>query len=199
LLVEKETNMTLRLGDGEELGLEMGDVNWADDLADIGALRRPGRGQRMPARRAGQQATQRLPMRRLNPQIPGAPAIGLRLQPLGLSVVSFTATSGTQLPASTQPQRPFKGKRLVVDVARTGVTATGLITVAQFTVGSTNQLVSFNPIGTSAFAANAFDTNMELSACAAALTVTVGYALSVAPTAPDRIDIATTLFGETIG
>lgn len=140
-----------------------------------------------------------IPASRLIPSIPGAPAVGIKLQPLGFNTVSFTATSGTALPATTRPQKPFKGKRLVVDLARTGTTATGLVTISSLTIGVQNQFVSTGSIGAAAFAAGAFDVNMELSACSTALDITVNYSISAAPTTTDRVDVGTTLFGETVG
>jgi hypothetical protein len=133
------------------------------------------------------------------PTIPGAPMIGAKLQPLGFTVVTFTATSGTALSATTRPQKPFKGRRLVVDLARTGATATGLVTISSITVGVVNQLVSTGPVGAGAFAATAFDCNVSLSACSSALDIAVNYSISTAPTTTDTVAISTTLFGETVG
>jgi hypothetical protein len=140
-----------------------------------------------------------IPAGRIMPSIPGAPAIGVKLQPLGFNTITFTATSGLTLPATTRPQKPFKGKRLVSDIARTGTTATGLVTITSLTIGVNNQFVSTGPVGAGAFAATAFDTNVELSACSTALDITVNYAISAAPTMTDTVAIATTLFGETVG
>lgn len=187
----------------QEVGLQMGDPMYVDDLGY--AVRAPVRAPqyspyyggmpRPPMAPGGQQ----LPYRRLVPQVPGAPAIGLRLQPMGLGNVIFTATSGVSLPVSSRPQRPFKGKRLVVSVARSGATATGLITVTSLDIGTNNQFVSAAPIGADAFAPGAFDTNLELAACSTALDITVVFATSLAPTAPDTIAVNATLIGEAIG
>lgn len=193
----------LSLGDGSDWGMggvTMGDAELINDLADVGAL--PARFIPRQARRIPQPVVRpgyALPARRLIPQIPGSPSVGLRLQPLGLSTQIFTAASGTALVASTQPQRPFKCKRLVVDIARTGVTSTGLISVTSILIGTNNQMVSPQPIGAGAFAPGAFDTNLELAACTTALTVSVGYTTSLAPTNPDNIAIGTTMTGETVG
>lgn len=140
-----------------------------------------------------------IPAGRIMPSIPGAPAIGVKLQPLGFNAITFTAASGLTLPATTRPQKPFKGKRLVADIARTGASATGLVTITSLTIGVNNQFVSTGPVGAGAFAAGAFDTNVELSACSTALDITVNYAISVAPAMADTVAIATTLFGETVG
>lgn len=140
-----------------------------------------------------------IPSQRIIPSIPGAPAIGVKLQPLGFNVVTFSATSGTALVASTRPQKPFKGRRLVVDLARAGTTSTGLVTITALNIGVNNQLVSSGAIGAGAFAAGAFDCNVELSACSTALDISVNYSISAAPTTTDTVSVSTTLFGETVG
>lgn len=178
------------------MSLLIGDAELIDDLADVGALPRRRQLQYHAPQRPG---TYGYPARRIIPQVPGAPAVGIRLQPLGLSTVAFTATSGTALNATTRPQRPFKGKRLVCDIARTGTSATGLVTITGLFVGTNNQFVSSDPIGAGAFAATAFDVNLELAACTTALDVRVSYAISAAPTMTDRVDIASTIFGESVG
>lgn len=183
------------------VGLTMGDPYYVDDL---GAAPRRGM---VPYAPYGAQfgprpmppGAQALPYRRLVPQVPGAPAIGLRLQPMGVGNVTFTATSGLVLSVSSRPQRPFKGKRLIIGIARTGATATGLVTVTSLDVGTNNQFVSAAPIAADAFAPNAFDTNLELAACTTALDITIQLAISAAPTMTDTVACNATLIGEAIG
>lgn len=139
------------------------------------------------------------PSQRVIPTVPGAPAIGARLQPLGFNAVIFTATSGTALPATTRPQKPFKGRRLVVSLQRIGATATSLVQVTSITVGTLNQLVSQGPVDASAFAGGNFDCNVDLSPCTSALDLSVNYQALTAPTAPDQIQVGTTMFGESVG
>lgn len=180
----------------------IGDAEIVDDLADVGAAPRGyrgGGGYGRMAQRGGYGAQRGYPARRLIPQIPGAPMVGIRLQPLGFPVTSFVLNSGQALSTTTRPQRPFKAKRLVCDIARTGATSTGLVTVTTLNIGTNNQLVSSGPIGAGAFAATAFDVNLELAACTTALDITVGYANTVAVTTTDRVDISTTMFGESVG
>jgi hypothetical protein len=190
--------MTMRIGgfsNINDLADVSGDYEVFDDLADVGlevGAHRRGRG-RGPSNGHSYNA------RRLVPRVPGAPAIGIKLQPLGFNAVIFSAASGNTLNATTRPQKPFKGKRLVVDIARSGATATGLITVTDIRIGVQSQLVSTGSIGAGSFAATAFDVNMELSACTTALDITVSYANALTPTSPDTIQVATTLFGETVG
>jgi hypothetical protein len=54
----------------------------------------------------------------LSQPMPGVPAQGPREEPLGFTTVTFTNASGTTLQATAQPQKPFKGKRLVIVPAR---------------------------------------------------------------------------------
>lgn len=190
---------SLTIGDGAEI---------FDDLADVGVLpsqyrqpayMRASRPHWGAVPRGGYGIQRGLPAGRLIPRVPGAPAIGLRLQPMGFPVTTFTATSGTALSAVQRPQRPFKPKRLVVDIARNGTTATGLVSVAGLFIGTNNQFVSLGAIGAGAFAPGAYDTNMELCASTTALDITVQYALSNAPTMTDTVVVGTTLIGEAVG
>lgn len=186
--------------------LTIGDADIFDDLADVGVLpsqmRRPAYMQRAAygsVPRGGYGIQRGLPAGRLIPRVPGAPAVGLRLQPMGFPILRFNATSGTALSTVQRPQRPFKPKRLVVDIARTGATATGLISVTGLFIGTNNQFVSLGAIGAGSFAPTAQDTNLELCASTTALDITVQYATSVAPGGTDTIDVATTLIGEAVG
>jgi hypothetical protein len=175
--------------------------NYFDALADMGDMDlgslevgawNPFRRKRR-ARRGG------VPARMLIPRVPGAPSPGIRLQPLGLGATAFTAASGTTLALTAQPQRPFKGQRLVVDITRTGASATGLVTITRLDVGTSNQLVASGPLAAAAFAANAFDVNLQLDPATPGITITVQVAISAAPAGADRVDIAGVLFGTAIG
>jgi len=141
----------------------------------------------------------RVPARRLIPRVPGVPMPGARLQPLGLGSTAFTAASGTVLSLTARPQRPFLGQRLVIDITRTGVTATGLVTITRLDIGTSNQLVSSGALSAAAFAATAFDVNLQLDPATPGIDITVQFALSVAPTLTDRVDISGTIFGTTVG
>lgn len=185
----------------DDLGaLDLGDIQFLDSLQDVGAVRRrpAARGRRgiMLRNQAGNRA---MPARALIPQVPGVPAPGLRLQPLGFPTLTFNASSGTTLTATTRPQRPFKGQRLVIDIARTGATSTGLVSIAQLLVGTNNQMVSPNPIGAGAFSPGAYDTNMVIAAATPGVDVTVQYVISAAPTATDTVVVGTTIMGTSAG
>jgi hypothetical protein len=168
------------------------------DISRFGDVRRFGA--RMNRRPAAQRtASRQVPMRMLVPSTPGVPNNGLREQPLGLGAVAFTNASGTILTLQASPQRPFKGRRLVLDITRTGAGATGLVTVTRLDVGSDNQLAGSGALSSSAFGATAVDVPLDLAPATPGILITVQLAVSVAPGAGERIDVSGTLFGMTIG
>lgn len=127
-----------------------------------------------------------------------APQAARRLQPLGLTAVAFTAASGLGLNMTALPQRPFQAKRLLIDLSRSGATSTGLVTVTSINMGSDNQLVGGNPLPVSGFGATAFDLNIDFEPVVPGIQVVVGVACSLAPTNPDRIDLAGGFWGTSL-
>ena len=183
-----------------------------DDLYDVGALSigadhrsssSGGRGMVARARsRAtatrGRAANSFAPPALMN-RYAGVPAMGLRLQPLGFSAVVFALASGALLATTSRPQRPFQGKRLVVDISRNGATATGSVTIGQLLIGSNNQMVSSNPIGAGVFAPGAYDTNLELEAASVGIDITLQFSCAPTPTGTDTIIVQPTILGESLG
>lgn len=156
-------------------------------------------GRMIPAAIARSMPPQGVPRSYLYPQNPGAPQVGLKLQPLGLGQVAFTATSGTLLNLAASPQRAFKAKRLIVDITRTGTSATGLVTVNAVNVGVDNQLAGSGPLAAAAFAATAFDANIEFAPATPGITITVQLAITAAPTMTDVVNAAGVMFGASYG
>jgi len=171
--------------------------NYFDDLSDLDDVGTLELGAWRRKKRAA--AGRRVAARALMPAIPGVPMPGARLQPLGMGASAFTAASGTVLALTARPQRPFKGQRLVVDITRTGASATGLITITRLDIGTANQLVSSGALSAAAFAATAFDVNLQLDPATPGIDITVQFAISVAPAGADRVDFAGTIFGTTVG
>lgn len=129
--------------------------------------------------------------------MPGVPKAGPRIEPLGFPILTFTNASGLTLVATTRPQKPFKGSRLVLDIARTGVGATGLISVASLKVGARDVLVNANPIGAGTFAPNAFGVELMMDEAVPGIDVVLTLTCSVAPGAGERIDVNGTVLGMT--
>lgn len=161
------------------------------EIADyVGARRRARRG----ARRG-----EGMPSRALVSRIPGRPEPGMRLQPLGMGSTAFTSTSGTLLQLTALPQKPFKGQRFIVDLTRTGATATGLVTIARLDVGADNQLPGSGAVSANAFSPLAVDANVSLDPATPGVSIIAQFNISAAPTTTDRVDIGATIFGTTFG
>lgn len=187
--------------DLSDLDDDIGTLELADYVGSPWSRMRQMR-RRAPARgRYGMQsaAARKVPARQLIPQVPGVPLPGVRLQPLGLGATAFTATSGTLLQLQASPQRPFQGQRLILDITRTGATATGLVTVTRLDVGTDNQLVGSGAISANAFAPTAFDANVRFAPATPGVLITVQMNISAAPTMTDRVDVGGTIFGTTVG
>lgn len=182
--------MSLEIGDDNIMGaLDIGDLEYVNSLADVGARRR----------RRGRAMAPRVPYRRFVSPTPGVPNRGAGLAPLGLPNIAFTATSGAALQQQTQPQRPFVPKRLIITVTRVGATSTGAVTVTRLDIGADSQLVGANAVPVEMFAAGAFDLNLQFKPAQLGSLVVVGAALGTpALTMTDTVTLTIGFMGETI-
>jgi len=173
--------------------------NYFNDLADVGDDLEIGWNPFKRRRKRGARgATRQIPARRLLPQIPGVPARGLGEQPLGFGATAFTAGSGTLLTLTASPQRPFRGRRLVIDLTRTGASATGLVTLTRIDVGVDNQLPGSGALAVSTFANNAVGVNLDMDPCTPGVNIVLQFNISAAPAMADRVDLAAALIGEVV-
>jgi len=139
------------------------------------------------------------PLSAIQPQMPGVPDRGGRVQPLGFENGAFTAAGPAVVTIRARPQRPLRGGRLVSDFTRTGATATGLLTLVQLVVATDGQLLSGDPISFAALAGNSFGVGVNLSPAAVGNEIFATVAISALPAAADRVDFNLTLFGLTVG
>jgi len=128
---------------------------------------------------------------------PGVPGVQGALLALGFTTIQFVNAGATTLSVTSTPQKPFRGQRLVVDLARTAA-ATQLITITRFLMGAVNVLPSGDPIGVAGFAATAFQTMLDLVPVSSGDIITIDYTTSAAPGVGETIDISTTLFGPSL-
>jgi hypothetical protein len=142
---------------------------------------------------------QSTPMSAVQPQMPGVPDRGGRVQPLGFENGAFTVAGPAVVTIRARPQRPLRGGRLVADFTRSGATATGLLTLVQLVVATDGQLLSGDPISFAALSPNAFGVGVNLSPAAVGNEIFATVAVSALPTGADRIDFNLTLFGLTVG
>ncbi len=129
---------------------------------------------------------------------PGAPPVAEKQIPLGFGNQTFSSTSGTTLTFTARPQAVFRGRRLVIDLARTGASATGLVLLTSFLIGTRNQLVGTLGIPVTAFAGTAFGVDMSLDPAAPGIDVTLVMVVSAAPTTTDTLVVGATIIGSGI-
>jgi len=198
------------LGDGHEL------LGAYDDDDDLGAFRLPSRIRRMVSRRRGRRPPRRgrraivnrivqLQQRKASyinkiaPAIPGVPQPGARNFPLGFGAFTFLPAGITLTNLTANPQKPFKGARLMVQVNRSAGATAELVTITNLDVGTGNQLVSAQALPAEGFAANAFDTMLSLDPATPGIQIVLGIAISASPPAGESISVSAMLIGNTIG
>lgn len=178
----------------------------ADD--DMGARRRSPRRsrrsrgggglRRAPLPNAGATPTRQQAAAALTSYAPGIPQGGPRVEPLGFAVFAFTATSGLTLVQTARPQKPFKGSRVVIDIARTGASATGLVSIADLSIGTRPVLVNrAQPIPAGAFAPTAFGIELMMDDAGPGIDITLQLVISAAPTTVDTVVVGATILGLT--
>jgi len=161
-------------GYGEEVGFD-----------DIGAAPRRRRG---GMRRGGNPL-----VRRMAQVAPDAGQVGLD-QVMPFPNGSFTSLV-TSLNLTAQPQRKFQLSRLVIDTARIGATATGLVQVTNLVVGAEPQFVNTGAVPQSMFGATAVGIHLRANAARPGVTVTLSLSLTGGLTAPDTIVVSAAAVG----
>ena len=169
-----------------------------DDMGydDMGARRRRIVPARRPAPRpaANPAAARRSALRAFQPDATGLPLDQIMPFPAG----TFTSAVTTLL-LQAQPQREFQPRRLVIDLGRVGATATGLVTVTQFTVGADPQFVNTGAIPASMFQATAVGIMLKPAAARPGVTVSLGLSVAPAPGVGDSIVVSAAAVGPAVG
>lgn len=155
-------------------------------------------GQYVQQRRPQQVGVQQMPLSNLVSAIPGAPARALRKVPLPLGSVAFTATSGTSLQFTARTQRPYKGTRLVFVPARTGASATGLLSLTEIKVGQDVQPAADGAMPLEAFGPQVWDADLDLTPLTPGIDIKITAAISAAPAGADRVDVGGVMFGYSV-
>lgn len=170
-----------------------------DELIELlGIDEDPLLGARVPSRR-GRRINRSELRRALVPKTPGVARPGGRLLMLGFDPIQFTDASALTLFLTAEPQRPFKGGRLVIDAVRSASGIGGLLTVSSFMVGQVNQLVSAEPIILAAFEPDATLVEIGIDPATPGIDIIIGITCSVAPTTAATVDVGAALFGLSVG
>lgn len=139
-------------------------------------------------------AARRQALRQFQPDATGLPLDQIMPFPAGV----FTAAVTTLL-LQAQPQREFQPRRLVIDLGRVGATATGLVTVTQFTVGADPQFVNTGAIPASMFQATAVGILLKPAAARPGVTISLGLSIAPAPGAGDTVTVSAAAVGPAVG
>jgi hypothetical protein len=199
--------------DDDEIGYDIDDSGQtvgAFRLPTQFRKRRPRRRSRRPRRAspiARQMAIQALStqhkktnyMNAIQPAVPGVPSPGARNFPLGFGSVTFVNAGQTSFNLTANPQRPFKGHRLVIDVRRSSGATAELVEITQLNVGQGNQLMSAAALPAEAFRPDSFDTKLSLDPSTPGIDIVIGLQVSAAPGVADTITVGAMLIGDTIG
>jgi hypothetical protein len=177
--------MDLMLGDDDDM------LGAYQDLM-MGARRRKRANVRA---RAGGRISAGALRQTLVPEVPGAPPFGARMDAMGLTPITFNSTSGTILTMRASPNKAFKGSRLILDIARTGATSTGAVSIQIFMIGQTNQFVSGDPVAAGAFSSVAVGTSMSLDPVTPGIAVFLNITISTAPTTTDTVVVTGSIIG----
>jgi len=128
---------------------------------------------------------------------PGVPSPGARRLPLGFDSFTFVNAGVTSFNFDADVQIPFKGRRLIIDVVRTG--AAGIaVRVDDIQVGTRSQLAGQKRISASAFAANAFDVDLGMDPCQPGVKLLIVVSLSAGPGVGDSIVVTPTIIGDAV-
>lgn len=112
-------------------------------------------------------------------QVPGAgaPVDGELMSPLGLEPFDPTAPALTAANPTVRfvanPQRPFRGERLIISLARTAGALAVAVGIDQFKIGENSQLVGDGLVPAETFAPDAFGVRLAMSAAEPGVLVVV--------------------------
>ena len=150
------------------------------------------------ARRARAGSRTAAAVRQVVPPIPGVPKIGPKLYPLGFGSFTFVNAGVTANQFVARPQVPFKGRRLVVIVARTaGALGVG-VNITDVQVGNRSQFAGASSVPAEVFAANAFDVVLDMDPATPGIDITLDVTISVTPPVGETVFVSATILGEVV-
>jgi len=133
------------------------------------------------------------------------PRPGLEPLPMVPNVANgqFDATNvGAIITHSARPQRPFRGERLLVFVARVadaGVVPPGMVMTSGVFVGTQLQQLQIGEINLETYGPGAFGVRHAHSPAAPGIDINIGTRLTVAPTGTQKVQVSIQILGSTLG
>lgn len=127
--------------------------------------------------------------------IPPKPVDGEAMFPMGLGTATLTSGNGGVSFLSAQPQRAFRGERLITSVTRSaGAAGIGVI-ITDFSIGDYKQLVGGGSLPVDVFASDAFGVRLMLDGSIPGVI----YRINVAALAPIPVGESIVISGAVIG
>lgn len=103
-------------------------------------------------------------------RVPGSSDLSQLMSPLGLGVGTLTnAVNVVTLTAA--PQRPFRGERLIIDLARSSGATVVPVRITEFKIGENSQLVGAGALPAEAFDPAAFGVRLAMSPSAPGILI----------------------------
>lgn len=131
--------------------------------------------------------------------LPGVQRPGERRQWIPFGRATFNLASVlTPQTLTVNPQRPFRGQRIVAAVARIGATSNALVTMTQLLIGNTPQPLLAGDTPIEAFQADANGLEVDLDSSQPGVTYTITLQNATAVTTTDSITVSIAIFGMSI-
>lgn len=127
--------------------------------------------------------------------IPPKPVDGEAMFPMGLGTATLTSVNGGISLLQAQPQRAFRGERLITSVTRSAGAAGIGVVIRDFSIGDYKQLVGGGSLPVEVFASDAFGVRLMLDGSIPGVL----YAITVAALAPIPVGESITIAGAVIG
>ena len=131
---------------------------------------------------------------------PGVGRVGRKVQPMGMGVAGFVVAGPVQINLTSAPQRLYQPRKMVVSVARFGVTSTGLVTLQNVAVGGAAQAVSGVPLPSGLFGEATQENRIQWDQASPGVNISMDVNLGLPLLlVADLVDVSVGFIGETLG
>lgn len=131
-------------------------------------------------------------------RVPGSSDQAQLMSPLGLGVGTLT-TAVNVVTLTAQPQRPFRGERLLVGLARSSGASVVPVRITEFKIGENSQLVGAGALPADAFDPQAFGVRLAMSPSAPGIQIVLRLETDVAAVpAGESISVTGAIIGRAV-
>ncbi len=131
-------------------------------------------------------------------RVPGSSDQAQLMSPLGLGVGTLTNAVNV-VTLNAQPQRPFRGERLLVDLARSAGASVVPVRITEFKIGENSQLVGAGALPADAFDPQAFGVRLAMSPSAPGIQIVLRVETDTAAVpAGESISVTAAIIGRAV-